>query len=679
MNTIGFVPAKGVRKPRQERNDLILRFDSGLGISRAEGCHNTVILGSTGSGKTTSAILPATAALLKAGFGGLIIDVKGNFTNHVRLLARHCGRAEDIVEFGSGSQATPINMLAHMDMTEAHDFFRTMATRDFAGQTSNMDWHLKGVRIAADCLEALRYAQDKFPAIPANIDAVENLLNDYALAGRLFKVLKDSVLDPAHKQHARFISMVEQEQFHILSFEPKKAGGASSSYAEQTTWRLGAIRNGLDAFRKAPGIMRNFSAPEGHGIDLKRLVYDEKRIVVLRFDVSSGTVGSSLSRHLLERFYQATYENGLGLPDGEHTFLIADEVQEVTDLSPHNRMNDNAFAAKAREFKVIQVIGTQSVSALASRGATMAAVGEYLNNFNNRITLYCDDLNTQDMSMRNLPDVSLTRLGPGQCAVSRFDLGSRRHLAGVDSLQQSHDAIQEVFNQSEFQEGEAMQQTIIQPEAHNEGPDLSEVLSNIEAEQASINPKKEERVRGEIRPRRRIGNGEGDGWRRPAPDFPETESDSRPTQLGDLNPGLREVIERHPQFFRTIQSKGADNSLHVPAGWLPSLDRALAAMEQVQIDVDIQGFSICAGSLTLSDLSRSGMRIGEKLLNKLLVVTCEVCAICGKKVAPPKNDEADRQSFCKKCLTEHGLMPSRWAAGNNKKPGEADPFSLVGL
>lgn len=685
MNTIGFIPAKKKEKPRSERDDLILRFDSGKGISCAEGCHNTAILGSTGCGKTTSGILPVASALLEAGFGGLILDVKGNLTDHIRRLAERSGRADDVVEFGSGPCAVPVNLLAHMDMTAIHDFFKTLATREFASQSSNMDWHLKGVRIAADCVEALRYGHEKFPAIPMDIGAVESLLNDYALAAKLFKVLKDFVLDPTNKQHARFISMIEQEQFHVLSFDPKKISGSNSSYAEQTTWRLNAIRNGLDAFRKAPGILRNFSASGGEAIDLKRLVYDEKRVVVLRFDVGTGMIGASLARHVLERFYQMTYVNGLSLSPVEHTFMIADEAQEIVDLSPYNKMNDNAFAAKAREFRVIQVIATQSVAALASRGASHTATSEYMNNFNNRITMYCDDPLTQDMTMRHLPDVSLTRLGPGKCVVTRFDMETRRHTASVESLQQEHDTILEVLHQPESQQETTMKQAFVELDAEPAAPDLSEILSAVGAEvgQARAASKKEEKAKGESRPKRSYFDKGADGeWRRSAPGSMEDVSASGPVTLDDLNPGLRAVIERHRQFFRSVRAKGADSPLHVPAGWLPALDRALEAMEHVQVDLDIQGFSLCSGALTIPEFSRhSGTLLGEKLLNKLLTVTCEVCPICGKRVTPPKDEGEDRQGFCEGCLSTYDLMPSRRISrrGATNEAGEADPFDLVGM
>lgn len=230
-----------------------------------------------------------------------------------------------------------------------------------------------------------------------------------------------------------------------------------------------------------------------------------------------------------------------------------------------------------------------------------------------------------------------------------------------------------------------MKQAFAEPEPA--APDLSEILSAVGAEagQARAALLREEKAKGEIRPKRLPIGKRDDGERSlPTPDAMDDESDSKPAKFGYLSPGLRDVIKRHPQFFRTVWNKGTDNALHVPAGWLPALDRALEAMERVQIDMDIQGFSLCSGALTLSDISRHGIRlvrIGENLLNTLLLVTCEICPICGKRVSPPQDDEDDRRSFCDECLSGYDLMPSRWAAEQNRKAREEDDdeYSLVGL
>ncbi|MCL2123176.1 MAG: hypothetical protein FWH34_03705, partial [Desulfovibrionaceae bacterium] len=315
--------------------------------------------------------LPAAAAFLSAGFPGLAIDIKGCFSDQVRLLAEKRGRSGDIVEFGSGPLAMRVNLLEHMSPLEAHDFFRIIATHEFQGFSRHLDWHLKGVRLAVDCLEILRYCREKYPQIRADIVTVERLLNDLPLAGRLSGFFMQHVYDKGNALHRRFAERIKSEQFHVLSLNDKKLSSSQeNTYAEQITWRLTAIRNGLAMFLEAPGVARNFSAPGVGGIDLKRLVYDTNKVVLLRFGIDTGSIGAGLARFMIECYYRMTYKYGLTLKEGRYTFMVADEFQEITDMSPGNRMNDNSFAAKAREFKTIQLVGTSLLPRCATAAET---------------------------------------------------------------------------------------------------------------------------------------------------------------------------------------------------------------------------------------------------------------------------------------------------------------------
>ena len=70
----------------------LLQFDGGEFVNFEDARHNCLVLGTTGSGKTASIILPAAERLIAAGFGGLIVDIKGNFTGQIRAIARAHGR-----------------------------------------------------------------------------------------------------------------------------------------------------------------------------------------------------------------------------------------------------------------------------------------------------------------------------------------------------------------------------------------------------------------------------------------------------------------------------------------------------------------------------------------------------------------------------------------------------------
>ena len=100
---------------------------------------------------------------------------------------------------------------------------------------------------------------------------------------------------------------------------------------------------------------------------MERWINDERRIVVLRFSPATGEAGAGIARLLLHDYYQAVYDRGLDLSEGQRTFLLADEFQDVISTDPTDPLNDAAFVAKVREFNCATLLGTQSAVALARR------------------------------------------------------------------------------------------------------------------------------------------------------------------------------------------------------------------------------------------------------------------------------------------------------------------------
>lgn len=76
--------------------DCLLRFDDSEQVSFADAAHYSTVLGKTGSGKSVPPILPALGSLIHAGFAGVVLDVKENVTEQVRMLARQLGRLDDV-------------------------------------------------------------------------------------------------------------------------------------------------------------------------------------------------------------------------------------------------------------------------------------------------------------------------------------------------------------------------------------------------------------------------------------------------------------------------------------------------------------------------------------------------------------------------------------------------------
>ncbi len=72
----------------------------------------TQIFGGTGSGKTTGSGAAIACALLRTGFGGLVLTAKADDTFRWRSYAHRCGRTDDIIEI-SPTNGASFNILDH--------------------------------------------------------------------------------------------------------------------------------------------------------------------------------------------------------------------------------------------------------------------------------------------------------------------------------------------------------------------------------------------------------------------------------------------------------------------------------------------------------------------------------------------------------------------------------------
>ncbi|MCR5564076.1 MAG: type IV secretory system conjugative DNA transfer family protein, partial [Desulfovibrio sp.] len=135
-------------------SEILLEFDSGRRMTFAQGTRSSLIIGGTGSGKTASVVLPMTSNLIGAGYGGLILDVKGNLREQVRALASSHGRLGDIVEFGSALDANRCNFISGMAEHEIADLMNLFAVSGVETD-HNIAWHQKGAKMCVDVARML--------------------------------------------------------------------------------------------------------------------------------------------------------------------------------------------------------------------------------------------------------------------------------------------------------------------------------------------------------------------------------------------------------------------------------------------------------------------------------------------------------------------------------------------
>lgn len=633
----------------------MLTFDSGRGITFPDAKHHLIGCGTTGVGKTTCYFLPCTRHLLENNHCGLLVDIKGNVRRQVRALAHSCGRDGDIVEYGSAPTATPLNILQGMDRYAMYEFFKTLTIQSFQGSSQSLDWHMRGVGVAADCGQLLLYLNGLDPMFSPDVVTIAAMLNNPAKALELYKLFKARVYDSQDEEQSLFVNAVDSNRFHVLR---ERMGDKNSKTAieddQQMTWNLQGVRQALKTFLDAPGICDNFAAPGGPGLDMRHILRENK-VAILRFGLDTGPIGVSLARAILSDYYAAVYELGMSLPAGKKCFVCIDEYQEVADLS-NDRFSDVSFVAQAREFNAIFLASTQSMSALMHRSFNPAAVEALTSNCNGRVVFYSDDPMTQAMVARYEPGLDLKTLRPGEAFVIRYENAGRRHLHGTETLQEEFESTRAII------EGAKTEENPVRPAPAVERHSLSELAAWA---QANKQP--------QIETAPGVNPGETHGDRNP------NQKNIQPQRVCPVkeapmtrNYNQNGIMEKFPDFF-----VDEEVSISVPAGWLDFAEHALTAFRASGLRVRLTSLSLEGNALCASEGKGDGFRHRSesgalRLLNKLLQGSGKICALCGERMTSPVAEaksrerdmygdddddscESDTLPICGKCLQKYEL------------------------
>ncbi|WP_031386808.1 type IV secretion system DNA-binding domain-containing protein [Desulfonatronum thiodismutans] len=419
----------------------LFRFDSDRVISMAEAGHNVIILGGTGRGKTTGLVTPMLSRLIQAGYGGLIIDVKNTFASDLRKLARSCGRGDDIVEIGTHPEAVPVNIIAGYGFQELSMMMESILMHGLE-HTKNVDWLYKGVRLVTDCLYLLRLLEpENPPAWTPTLALLSKMIADLALARDVWKYWLVNARPSVEGKE--FQAKIESDAFHIFRVQKDQGTRLSGEYDQQLTWQLSNARKVLNAFEHAP-LSEKLSAAGGLALDLRKLILDQAKIVLIRFSSSSGAPGKTIARMLKERFYSAVYTRYDYSPagsDARPVFTIMDEFQDILNLDEQSSLDDFSWFSKAREFKVINVAATQAMSSLYRNGLEHRTRA-MLSNFGAKIILQTDDPATDAWTQTFFEaEKPVQKLNKAEAIVAKYAFPDRRLVVSIESVQKEHDRI----------------------------------------------------------------------------------------------------------------------------------------------------------------------------------------------------------------------------------------------
>jgi len=126
---------------------------------------------------------------------------------------------------------------------------------------------------------------------------------------------------------------------------------------------------------------------------------------------------------------------------------MADEFQDVINVSPDNTFDDFSWFSKAREFGCINIVATQALSSLYGNSHQHDQVNALVANCSTKIVLQNDDP-AADKFFRHFCGLekTLAQLGPNEALVTRFDLSSRKQVVDTLGFTKSFKRIQARLN-----------------------------------------------------------------------------------------------------------------------------------------------------------------------------------------------------------------------------------------
>lgn len=613
--------------------ETVLRYDSGRFVSFTDAFHMAV-LGMTGSGKTSSAILPVCVSFIAAGHPVLVVDIKNNFGAKVRGAAKKADREKDVVEYGNLPCAARLNILSGMSAAMVLEYLKTLVLI-CVGSTYNMEWHLKGVCQAVDCYKLLRWLARYDQAYTPTLALLCEMICDYKMSSNLYDFFKKNIFNKDNEEESRFVAEVESNYFHVMNQGKGNSGGGSggssmsSTKSEQMNYALQVVRNALKQILEVPGIKEHFCVAGAPGIDMAADIKANK-IVIVRFSVDSGGVGAMLARGIVSAAYQALFQIGITLE--RRCLICIDEFQEMADLSS-GRFSDRSAASQLREFNATLLVATQSISALAARSDILSA-DNFISNMSQIVLFHSSDPMTNALAKRYDPNADLVLQKEGQAFVKSYNAETRTHDWGTETLQEAYKSTLDIpAIEGEPTPEPATTYTLQKLVTRLDGLKISKETSKAKGDLSVP----EQFIKAIFAPDEKT---------------PKTVNPLKNKVLKmNVNDEYGELLKTEfPNLFTT------DCKIEVPMGWRNAVHKVFSFCASMGIKAEINSIDLDSdGHLAIrseSDPRNFGRKSG--FISRLLAKTVHICMNCGGKV-----ESNGSFAICERCLEEFDLAEEK--------------------
>lgn len=395
---------------------------------------NILITGSIGSGKTSCAISNILDGFFKNKFGGLVIDIKGNYINQVKRIARKYNSENDVVciSLTNDYVYNPLNDKELSSSEMASVIKKVLFLISKNGKETEPFWLDKAEEYIRDFITLIRAYNNGF----VNFKEIHNLVIDKKYLEEKLKVIKSRILNNEFS---------DEELFNINS----AILNICNDYLGLDSRTFGIIRSEItrmtSIFLSNSHICNKFC---GEG---KKINFLSNHIYVLSLDISNNDkLSKIIATYLKLQFQRQVLSNN---SRDSPVFFICDEYQEICNFQDAN------FFSLSREYKCINVISMQSYSSLVNSLKDEYLSNVILQNCINKIWFRNDDDYTvkriiSQLGKERIINKSKSYSENGKNA--RYDIFINRFISYKSDFSQSYsenETIQNKYNEEFFTQG----------------------------------------------------------------------------------------------------------------------------------------------------------------------------------------------------------------------------------
>ncbi len=370
---------------RKEKSDWLILTEDGLYTG-------LLIIGSTGSGKTSSCAYPFLDQLLNCNkndenkkIGGLILDVKGDFWKTAAAIIKNYGRLDDIIiiEPESGYFYNPIHY-PNLDVSIiAERLYSVLENLNSNDGRQDSYWKDKSINLLANSIGLLRVT---FKYV--TLDAVYEIISDEE---KLLNIINYS------KNLIDLKKVENDDKDNLIMYIDYFSGSDYKNLDERTKGIIKSESLRVCSNFIKPLYKKTFCAAEK---DLNfpgfQEVINKGKIIILRmpesqYGLTGRTIGIMLKldyfRTVLNRVYNAAVNNKINT--ARPVLFLCDEYQNY--VTSGDIESDGEFFARCRQSKSINIMLTQSYSSLKLKLGSEEKLNSLIGNIRSTVWFSLND------------------------------------------------------------------------------------------------------------------------------------------------------------------------------------------------------------------------------------------------------------------------------------------------